>query len=130
MANTKEEIILNVLNEDAGVFTKWSVDDRKHLAGTIARILDAVEKSELELKRKTASEEISAKLEIVKEISALQDKLKEIPFYRFSARTEIRLKILELQSELQYGMRCKKDTVVSTEKARYVPQEINKYEKS
>jgi hypothetical protein len=104
MTNTKEEIILNVLNEDAGVFAKWSIDDRKHMAGTIARILDAVEKHELELKRKIASDEISAKLKIAEEICTLQDKLKEIPFYKFPERREIKFKILELQSELQYGI--------------------------
>lgn len=103
MSNSKEEIILGVLIEDTGNFFQLSIDDRRHLAGTIARIFDAVEKHDFELKRKEVSDEIAAKLELVKEIGALQGKLKEIPFYKFSARTEIRLKILELQSELQYG---------------------------
>jgi hypothetical protein len=99
----KEEVILNVLNDDKGIFAKLSVDDRRSLAGTIARILDAVEKSELELKRKVASEEISAKLELIQKVGDLRDKLREIPFYKFSSRREMRFKILDLESKLMYG---------------------------
>lgn len=109
MSIEKEEVVFGVLNEDTGVFSRWSIDDRKNLAGTIVRIIDAIKKSEIEVERKTMSDEISAKLEIVKEIGIFQGKLKEIPFYKFSARTDIRLKILELQSELQYGRHLSKN---------------------
>lgn len=115
MTNKKEEIILNVLNEYMEGFTQWPVDDQKRLVGAIAQKLDAAEKSEFELKRKAISEELSAKLKIAEEIVTWQDKLKEIPFYKFSARRDIKFKILELQSELQYGICCNRDTDVSTE---------------
>jgi hypothetical protein len=117
MAKTIEEIILGVLTDDVGISTKLSVDDRKCLAHTVARILESVEKHELELKRKVASEEISAKLKIAEEICTWQDKLKEIPFYKFSVRREIKFKILELQSELlyHYGGCCGKSGEVHTE---------------
>jgi hypothetical protein len=117
MVKTIEEIILGVLTDDVGISTKLSVDDRKCLAHTVARILESVEKHELELKRKAASEEISAKLKIAEEICTWQDKLKEIPFYKFSARREIKFKILELQSKLQYhyGGCCGEGNEISTE---------------
>lgn len=111
----KEEIILNVLSEDKGVFAQLSIDDRKSLAGTIARILDAVEKSELDLKRKAASAEILAKLELMKEVGDLHDKLKEIPFYKFSSRSVVRFKILDLETKLRYGGHFETDVKVPIE---------------
>lgn len=58
---------------------------------------------ELEIEKRTAeSEEFSAKLEIAEKICACQDELKEIPFYKFVARSEIKQKIRELESKLQY----------------------------
>lgn len=99
----KEAVILNVLNNDKGIFAKFSADDRRCMAGTIARILDAVEKSEFELKSKVASAEILAKLELIQEVGVLHDELKKIPYYKFSARREMKLEILELESKLMYG---------------------------
>lgn len=46
------------------------------------------------------SEEFSARLEIATKICACQDELKEVPFYKFSARNEIKHKIQELESKL------------------------------
>jgi hypothetical protein len=100
---TKEEIVLNVLNEDKGIFAQLSSDDRKGVAGTITRILDAIEKSESDMKRKVASAEILAKLELMKEVGDLHDKLREIPFYKFSSRREMRFKILDLEAKFRYG---------------------------
>lgn len=96
----KEEIIFGVINEYVSIFAQWSIDDRKSLASMIARILDAVEKSELELKRKVASEETLAKLALMKEKGVLQNKLGELSWYKFSERREIRFKILALEAKL------------------------------
>lgn len=103
--------------------TKFSLEDivktlekfngfTPHIA-TIDNIIDDFKKmaeerdekmqEKLERSRKAASYEISTKLMAMKEICTLQNKLKEIPFYKFFARSEIKFKILELQSELQYG---------------------------
>jgi hypothetical protein len=120
MANTKEEIISNVLNEHMDGFSKWSVGDQKRLVGAIVQGLITVEKSELELKRKAASEEISAKLKIAEEICTWQDKLKKIPFYKFSERREIKLKILELQSQLQYEYIRRHNHVIYRNKAERI----------
>lgn len=96
--NIKEEIILNVLNEDISNHTYLMEHDRRSLAHTIALRLDAHDKSVLELKRKTASDDILAKLNLLKEIEFLYDELKKIPWYRLSARNIIKWKIRELDS--------------------------------
>ena len=105
--NTKEEIILNALNEDVSSYTHLAEYDRRCLAHTIALRLDANEESVLELKRKAASDEISAKLDLLKEIGSLHDELKKIPWYRFSARNVIKWKIRELDSKRLYGRHFK-----------------------
>lgn len=101
--NTKEEIILNALNEDVSSYIHLTEDDRKCLAHTIALRLDANDESVLELKCKAASDEILAKLDLLTEIGSLYDKLKKIPWYRFSARNIIKWKIRELDSKRLYG---------------------------
>lgn len=97
--NTKEEIILNVLND----YIHLKDNDKKCLAHTIALRLDANDELILELKRKAASDEISAKLNLLSEIGSLHDELKKIPWYRFSARNIIKWKIRELDSKRLYG---------------------------
>ena len=100
--NTKEEIILNVLNEDLGSYIH-AEHDRKCLAHTIAKILDAISESEFELKCKAVSDEISAKLDLLTELGSLHDKLKKIPWYKFSERNALKWKIRELDSKRLYG---------------------------
>lgn len=107
--NTKEEIILNVLNEDLSSYIHLTEHDRKCLAHTIAKILDAIDKSEFELKRKAVSDEISAKLDLLTEIGSLYDKLKKIPWYKFSERSALKWKIRELDSKRLYGRSFKTD---------------------
>ena len=77
--NTKEEIILNALNEDVSSYIHLAEHDRKCLAHTIALRLEAHDESLLELKRKAVSDEISAKLDLLTELGSLHDKLKKIP---------------------------------------------------
>jgi len=101
--NTREEIILNVLNEDVSSYIHLAEHDRKCLAHTIALRLEAHDESLLELKRKAVSDEISAKLNLLTEIGSLYDELKKIPWYRFSARNIIKWKIRELDSKRLYS---------------------------
>ena len=62
-----QEIILNELNNDSSSFIHLMDHDRKRLANIIAqsisRSIDDDNKTELELKRKSASDEILRKLE-------------------------------------------------------------------
>lgn len=99
--NTKEEIILNVLSVSS--YVRLMEHDRKCLAHTIALRLDAYDESVLELKRKAASDEILAKLDLLTKIGSLHDELKKIHWYRFSARNVIKWKIRELDSKRLYG---------------------------
>lgn len=105
--NTKEEIILNVLNVSS--YIRLMEHDRKCLAHTIALRLEAYDESVLELKRKAASDEISAKLDLLTELGLLHDKLKKIPFYKFSGRNALKWKIRELDSKRLYGRSFKTD---------------------
>ena len=84
--------------------------DRKRVAHTIALRLEANDESVLELKRKAVSDEILAKLDLLTEIGSLHDKLKKIPFYKFSERSALKWKIRELDSKRLYGGHFKTDT--------------------
>lgn len=107
--NTKEEIILNVLNEDVSSYIHLMEHDRKRLAHAIAKILDVINESELELKRKAASDEILAKLDLLTELGSLHDELKKMPWYKFSERNALKWKIIELDSKRLYGGYFKTD---------------------
>ena len=105
----KEEIILKVLNEDTSAWVRLMEHDRKRIAKTLAKILDTIEGTAKEQKRKEASEEISARLETLAEIEALYDELKKLPFYKFSERNVLKCKIKELDAKRLYGGYFKKD---------------------
>lgn len=92
-----EEIILHTLNEDTPNFIHLKESDRKLVAQTLSNILYNVNEAELEMKRKAASNEISLKLEHISELGKLHDKLKRIPFYKFSQRYKLKLEILDLE---------------------------------
>lgn len=99
----KEEIILKVLNEDTSSWVHLMEHDRKCIAKTLAKILDIIEETDKEQKRKDASTEISAKLDILIELGDLHDHLKKIPFYKFSERNTLKWKIRELDAKRLYG---------------------------
>lgn len=100
---SKEDVILDILNKQPSIFIQLAQHDRKGLSHTIAQILDAIEESVLEQKRKEASNEILAKLELIERVGDLHDQLKRMAWYKFSERAEMKLKILEMEAELRYG---------------------------
>lgn len=117
--NTKEEIILKILNDDTSNFIHLE-HDRKCIANILAKILDAIDESALELKRKEASDEILAKLDILTELGSLHDELNKIPWYKFSERNALKWKIIELDAKrlerINYGGYFKKDAQESIER--------------
>lgn len=98
-----EEIVLNILNKDSSSFVHLMNHDRKRISQIIAQSLDDINEEELKHKRKEASDEILSKLNHISELGKLHDKLKEIPFYKLSERSKLKLEILELESKTQYG---------------------------
>ncbi len=105
----KEEIILKVLNEDTSAWLYLMEHDRKRIAKTLAKILDNTEEAIKEQKRKEASDETLAKLDLLNELGTLYDELKKIPFYKFSERNALKWKIGELDAKRLYGGYFKKD---------------------
>ena len=77
--------------------------DRKRISQVIAQALDDINEEELRIKRKAASDEILSKLNNISELGKLHDKLKEIPFYKFSERFKLKFEILDLESKMRYG---------------------------
>ena len=98
-----EEIVLKILNEDPSSFIHLMNHDRKRISQTIAQTLDDINEEELKIKHKAASDEILQKLNKIEELGKLHDKLKEIPFYKFSERSKLRFEILNLESKMQYN---------------------------
>lgn len=97
-----EEIVLNILNKDSSSFIHLMNHDRKRISQIIAQKLDDINEEELELKCKEASDEILSKLNYISELGKLHDKLKEIPFYKLSERSKLKLEILDLESKMKY----------------------------
>jgi hypothetical protein len=54
-------------------------------------------------KLKRSSEETVKKLELLREIGTLREELKSTPFYKFSKRRDIKLKLWELDGKRLYG---------------------------
>lgn len=105
----KEEIILKVLNEDTSSWIYLMEHDRVRIASTLAKILNSIEEADKAQKRKEASNEILAKLDILTELGSLHDELKKIPFYKFSERNTLKWKIMELDAKRLYGGYFKKN---------------------
>lgn len=57
---TKEDVILDILNEQPSIFIQLLQHDRKGLARTISRILDAVSHKKREEKKREMEERIDA----------------------------------------------------------------------
>jgi len=97
-----EQIILHTLNEDTSSFVQLMQHDRNRIAETLAKILFNINEEELKMYRENVSDEITSKLEHISELGKLHDKLKEIPFYKLSERSKLKLEILELESSHKY----------------------------
>ena len=98
-----KQIILQTLNEDTSSFVQLMQHDRNRIAETLAQILNNINEEELKMYRENVSDEITSKLEHISELRKLHDKLKQIPFYKLSERSKLKLKILDLESKVRYS---------------------------